>query len=579
MEPIAEFRAMKVYVAQQNHHIGNFDRNVGLIIDALGRAEASGADLAVFTELCVCGYPPRDFLEFDDFIRECEAAVERILPYTHHVAAIIGAPARNPDPRGKDLFNAAWVLHEGEVKAVVHKTLLPNYDVFDEYRYFEPATEWKVVPLLGHRIALTVCEDIWNLGDNPLYRICPMDELMHQSPDLMINISASPFDYDHDEDRKEVVRQNVLRYGLPMIYTNAVGSQTEIVFDGGSLAFDASGNLVRELAYFREDECLIDTDELTQPSAGPADVPASLLERDMRVRRIADPDSIIPYLTAPHNMAQVHSALILGIRDYFSKMGFAKAILGSSGGIDSAVTLALACEALGPENVRAVLMPSEFSSGHSVEDAVALSRNLANPYDIVPIRSVYDTFLETLAPIFGDLPFGLAEENLQSRSRGNLLMAIANKFGLILLNTSNKSELATGYGTLYGDMAGGLSVLGDVYKMQVYALAEHINRNGEIIPRHIITKAPSAELRPNQKDSDSLPDYALLDKVLFQYIEKRKGPREIISMGIDEALVRRVLRMVNANEYKRNQFCPIIRVSSKAFGVGRRVPIVGRYLG
>ncbi len=579
MKPIAEFRAMKVYVAQQNHHIGNFDRNVGLIIDALGRAEASGADLAVFTELCVCGYPPRDFLEFDDFIRECEAAVERILPYTHHVAAIIGAPARNPDPRGKDLFNAAWVLHEGEVKAVVHKTLLPNYDVFDEYRYFEPATEWKVVPLLGHRIALTVCEDIWNLGDNPLYRICPMDELMHQSPDLMINISASPFDYDHDEDRKEVVRQNVLRYGLPMIYTNAVGSQTEIVFDGGSLAFDASGNLVRELAYFREDECLIDTDELTQPSAGPADVPASLLERDMRVRRIADPDSIIPYLTAPHNMAQVHSALILGIRDYFSKMGFAKAILGSSGGIDSAVTLALACEALGPENVRAVLMPSEFSSGHSVEDAVALSRNLANPYDIVPIRSVYDTFLETLAPIFGDLPFGLAEENLQSRSRGNLLMAIANKFGLILLNTSNKSELATGYGTLYGDMAGGLSVLGDVYKMQVYALAEHINRNGAIIPRHIITKAPSAELRPNQKDSDSLPDYALLDKVLFQYIEKRKGPREIISMGIDEALVRRVLRMVNANEYKRNQFCPIIRVSSKAFGVGRRVPIVGRYLG
>lgn len=579
MKPIAEFRAMKVYVAQQNHHIGNFDRNVGLIIDALGRAEASGADLAVFTELCVCGYPPRDFLEFDDFIRECEAAVERILPYTHHVAAIIGAPARNPDPRGKDLFNAAWVLHEGEVKAVVHKTLLPNYDVFDEYRYFEPATEWKVVPLLGHRIALTVCEDIWNLGDNPLYRICPMDELMHQSPDLMINISASPFDYDHDEDRKEVVRQNVLRYGLPMIYTNAVGSQTEIVFDGGSLAFDASGNLVRELAYFREDECLIDTDELTQPSAGPADAPASMLERDMRVRRIADPDSIIPYLTAPHNMAQVHSALILGIRDYFSKMGFAKAILGSSGGIDSAVTVALACEALGPENVRAVLMPSEFSSGHSVEDAVALSRNLGNPYDIVPIRSVYDTFLDTLAPIFGDLPFGLAEENLQSRSRGNLLMAIANKFGLILLNTSNKSELATGYGTLYGDMAGGLSVLGDVYKMQVYALAEHINRNGEIIPRHIITKAPSAELRPNQKDSDSLPDYALLDKVLFQYIEKRKGPREIISMGIDEALVRRVLRMVNANEYKRNQFCPIIRVSSKAFGVGRRVPIVGRYLG
>jgi NAD+ synthase (glutamine-hydrolysing) len=578
---IAEFRAMKVFVAQQNYHIGNFEQNVDLILAALKRAEEAGADLAVFTELSVCGYPPRDFLEFDDFISQCEAAIDTIRQHTHQVAAIIGAPARNPDPKGKDLFNSAWVLHQGEVKAVVHKTLLPNYDVFDEYRYFEPATEWNVVPLLGHRIALTVCEDIWNLGDNPLYRICPMDELMQQSPDLMINISASPFDYDHDEDRKEVVRQNVLRYGLPMIYTNAVGSQTEIVFDGGSLAFDASGTLVCELAYFKEDECLLDTDVLMRRSAesGSASAQASVLEKDMRVKRIDDPDQIIPYLTAPHNMAQVHNALILGIRDYFSKMGFRKAILGSSGGIDSAVTLALACEALGPENVRAVLMPSEFSTGHSVDDAVALSENLGNPYDIVPIRAVYDTFLQTLAPIFGDLPFGLAEENLQSRSRGNLLMAIANKFGLILLNTSNKSELATGYGTLYGDMAGGLSVLGDVYKMQVYALAEHINRNGAIIPQNILTKAPSAELRPNQKDSDSLPDYALLDKVLFQYIEKRKGPREIIAMGIDEALVRRVLKMVNANEYKRNQFCPIIRVSSKAFGVGRRVPIVGRYLG
>jgi NAD+ synthase (glutamine-hydrolysing) len=408
-----------------------------------------------------------------------------------------------------------------------------------------------------------------------------MDELMHQSPDLMINISASPFDYDHDEDRKEVVRQNVLRYGLPMIYTNAVGSQTEIVFDGGSLAFDASGTLVKEMAYFREDECLLDTETLMRRSQEPEapSIQTSVLEKDMRVKRVDDPDQIIPYLTSAHNMAQVHDALILGIRDYFSKMGFKKAILGSSGGIDSAVTLALACEALGPGQVRAVLLPSEFSSGHSVDDAVALSKNLGNPYDIVPIKSVYDTFLNTLSPIFGDLPFGLAEENLQSRSRGNLLMAIANKFGLILLNTSNKSELATGYGTLYGDMAGGLSVLGDVYKMQVYALAEYINRHGEIIPQNIISKAPSAELRPNQKDSDSLPDYALLDKVLFQYIEKRRGPREIIAMGIDEALVRRVLNMVNANEYKRNQFCPIIRVSSKAFGVGRRVPIVGRYLG
>jgi NAD+ synthase (glutamine-hydrolysing) len=278
-------------------------------------------------------------------------------------------------------------------------------------------------------------------------------------------------------------------------------------------------------------------------------------------------------------MEQIHTALVLGIRDYFSKMGFSKAILGSSGGIDSAVTLALACEALGPQNVRAILMPSQFSTSHSVDDAVKLSETLDNPYDIIAIRGIYDSFMDSLKPIFKDLPFGLAEENIQSRTRGNLLMAIANKFGYILLNTSNKSELATGYGTLYGDMAGGLSVLGDVYKMQVYSLARHINRNGEIIPWNIINKPPSAELRPDQKDSDSLPDYSLLDMVLFQYIEKRQGPREIIAMGIEEPLVRRVLKLVNTNEYKRNQFCPIIRVSSKAFGVGRRVPIVGKYLG
>ena len=571
---------MKVFIAQQNYHIGDFEVNVGKIVESVRVAEEAGADLAVFTELCICGYPPRDFLEFEDFQRQCEEGVRRILPHTSKVGVIVGSPARNPQPQGKDLFNAAWLLHEGEVKAVVHKTLLPTYDVFDEYRYFEPAYSWNVVPFKGHRIALTICEDIWNLGDNPLYRVCPMDILMDQKPDLMVNISASPFDYDHDVDRKEVVRLNVVKYGLPMVYTNTVGSQTEIVFDGGSLVFDASGRLVHELAYFREDHLLFDTSELGVGQAASRPQDGGLkLESDMRVARIEDPERIIPYLTSRENMLQVRSALVLGIRDYFRKMGFTKAILGSSGGIDSAVTLALACEALGPEQVRAVLMPSPYSSSHSVDDAVRLSRNLGNPYDIVPIRDLYEGFLSTLSPVFGDLPFGLAEENIQSRIRGNLLMAMANKFGYILLNTSNKSELATGYGTLYGDMAGGLSVLGDVYKMQVYALARLINEGGETIPEDILVKAPSAELRPGQKDSDSLPDYALLDKVLFQYIEKRQGPREIIGMGIEESLVRRVLKMVNANEYKRNQFCPIIRVSSKAFGVGRRLPIVGRYLG
>jgi len=363
-----------------------------------------------------------------------------------------------------------------------------------------------------------------------------------------------------------------------MFYCNVVGSQTEVVFDGGSIVMDANGHVVKELKYFEEDFAVVDYEGVCKHTGSREKVSLRNLDKEMRVSKIKDPEKIIDYLIAEKNIREIHDALILGIRDYFAKMGFSKAIIGSSGGIDSAVTLALACEALGNENVRAVLMPSPYSSEHSVKDAVTLSKNLKNPYDIIPIEGIYESFITTLKPVFKDSPFGIAEEKIQSRTRGNLLMSMANKFSYILLNTSNKSELATGYGTLYGDMAGGLSVLGDVYKMQVYGLARYINSNKEIIPKSIIEKAPSAELRPNQKDSDSLPDYPLLDKVLYQYIERRQGPKEIISMGIDEALVRRVLKLVNTNEYKRNQFCPIIRVSSKAFGVGRRVPIVAKYL-
>jgi NAD+ synthase (glutamine-hydrolysing) len=571
---------MKIAIAQQNYHIGNFEDNTRKIMGAIQYAKSRKADLVVFSELSICGYPPRDFLEFDDFITECYKAIDIIKEQADTIGVIVGAPQRNPSKEGKDLFNAAWLLYDKKIAGVAHKTLLPNYDVFDEYRYFEPGYEWNVIAFKGKKIALTVCEDIWNLGDNPLYRICPMDALVQQHPDLMVNISASPFDYDHEEDRKEIVRANVLKYGLPMFYCNAVGSQTEIVFDGGSMVMDASGHVVKEMKYFEEDFAIVNLDEIETHKGKRGRTMKAIPEfdKEMRVSKLNDPERIIEYLTSDKSIGEIKEALLLGIRDYFRKMGFTKAILGSSGGIDSAVTLALACKALGRENVRAVLMPSEFSTGHSVSDAEQLSRNLGNPYDILPIKDIYETFLHTLKPVFGDLPFSLAEENIQSRSRGNLLMSIANKFGYILLNTSNKSELATGYGTLYGDMAGGLSVLGDVYKTQVYALANYLNRNGEIIPENIITKAPSAELRPNQKDSDSLPDYPLLDKVLYQYIENRKGPKEIIAMGIDEALVRRVLKLVNTNEYKRNQFCPIIRVSSKAFGVGRRVPIVGKYL-
>jgi NAD+ synthase (glutamine-hydrolysing) len=572
---------MKIALAQQNYHIGNFEHNIQKIIGAIGDAKRQGADLIMFTELCVCGYPPRDFVEFSDFMNRCYAAIDTIKAYADTIAVVIGSPQRNTNLQGKDLFNSAWFLYENEVKATVQKTCLPTYDVFDEYRYFEPAYEWQVIRFKGKKIALTICEDIWNLGDNPLYRTCPMDELIPQQPDFMINISASPFDYDHDDDRKEVIRVNVLKYGLPMFYCNAVGSQTEIVFDGGSLVMDAAGNLLKEMKYFEEDFAVVAVPEPGTHKQETIPHPASTtsqFDKDMRVSKISNPEAITNYLTAPKNIREIHAALILGIRDYFNKMGFTKTILGSSGGIDSAVVLAMACEALGPANVRAILMPSQYSSGHSVTDAEALSQNLGNPYDIVPIENIYESFITELKPVFGDLPFSLAEENIQSRSRGNLLMAIANKFGYILLNTSNKSELATGYGTLYGDMAGGLSVLGDVYKLQVYALARYINRQKEIIPSNIISKAPSAELRPNQKDSDSLPAYEVLDKVLYQYIERRQGPNELVAMGIDENLVKRILKMVNTNEYKRNQFCPIIRVSCKAFGVGRRMPIVGKYL-
>jgi NAD+ synthase (glutamine-hydrolysing) len=571
---------MKIALAQQNYHIGNFEQNTIKIISAIQKAKNEHADLIVFSELSICGYPPRDFLEFEDFIIKCYEAIDTIKQHADTIGVIVGCPARNLSPEGKDLFNAAWLLYEKEVKGIAHKTCLPTYDVFDEYRYFEPGFEWNVIPFKGKKIALTICEDIWNLGDNPLYRNSPMEKLIQQEPDLMINISASPFDYDHDDDRKEVIRANVLKYKLPMFYCNAVGSQTEVVFDGGSLVYDGDGNIIKELKYFDEDFFVMEMTDDRRPSDSRLPTPDALrpFNKEMRVSKQNDPSKIIDYLTAENNIHQIHDALILGIRDYFSKMGFTKAILGSSGGIDSAVTLALACEALGKENVRAILMPSQYSTSHSVSDAEQLSRNLDNQYDIIPIKSVYDSFLSSLKPVFKDLPFSLAEENIQSRTRGNLLMAIANKFGYILLNTSNKSELATGYGTLYGDMAGGLSVLGDVYKMQVYALAKYINRHSEIIPQNIIDKAPSAELRPDQKDSDSLPEYDVLDKVLYQYIEKRQGPKEIIAMGIDEQLVKRILKMVNMNEYKRNQFCPIIRVSCKAFGVGRRVPIVGKYL-
>ncbi len=572
---------MKIALAQQNYHIGNFEANTEKIIRGINWAKEQGADLVVFSELCVCGYPPRDFLEFHDFIDKSYEAIDKIRVHADTIGVLIGAPARNPQPEGKDLFNAAFLLYEKEIQGEVHKTLLPTYDVFDEYRYFEPAFDWQVIEFKGKRLAVTICEDIWNMGDNPLYRITPMEKLKEFGPDVMINLSASPYNYAQDVVRHSIVRAHVMKYHIPMLYCNTVGSQTEIVFDGGSLVYDSAGERVAEMKYFEEDSQVFDLDALLRPSTHSEDVHGGTVAPEKyfySATEVSAGMDTLQYLVNEKNIDEIYHALVLGIRDYFSKMGFSKAILGSSGGIDSAVTLALATKALGRENVRAVLMPSQYSSSHSVSDAEQLSRNLQNPYDIIAIKDIYDAFLGQLKPLFADLPFGIAEENIQSRTRGNLLMAIANKFNYILLNTSNKSELATGYGTLYGDMAGGLSVLGDVYKTQVFALARYINRKQEIIPVNIITKPPSAELRPNQKDSDSLPEYDSLDRILYEYIELRRGPSEIIAQGFDAALVARVLKLVNTNEYKRNQFCPIIRISCKAFGVGRRMPIVGKYL-
>jgi len=544
---------MKIAIAQLNFHIGNFEGNLQKMLDAVETAKTQGADLICFSELATVGYPPRDFLEFEDFIELAEASVQKLAKAAKGIAIVVGSPIKNPVVEGKDLYNAALFLAEGKVQQVQHKTLLPTYDIFDEYRYFEPATEWNVVEYKGKRIALTVCEDIWNIGnENPLYTVCPMDQMISQKPDFILNLSASPFSYQQAETRIKVVKANVLRYGIPMFYVNHCGAQTEILFDGGSLVVSPNGKVYDELPYFEEGVRTYDLKEVENNGK----------EREQ----------------AKDKMTLIHDALVVGIRDYFGKLGFKKAILGLSGGIDSAVVAVLAARALGPDNVRLILMPSQFSSDHSVQDAQELAQNLGAQYDLIPIEPIYDSYKEALKPHFWATEFNIAEENLQSRARGNLLMALSNKFGNILLNTSNKSEVAVGYGTLYGDMCGGLSVIGDVYKTEVFALARYMNKDGEVIPENIITKPPSAELKPDQKDTDSLPPYEDLDENLYLYIEMRQSPQDIIEMGYEEKLVRRILRLVNINEFKRHQMAPVLRVSTKAFGMGRRMPIVGKYL-
>ncbi len=540
-------------MAQLNYHIGNFEGNLDKMLAAVAQAKAQHADIVLFGELSVCGYPTRDFLEFDDFIRRCHASIEVLKAASDGIAIVVGSPTRNPVAAGKDLYNSAYFLYNGEILGIQHKTLLPTYDIFDEYRYFEPASEFKVVEFKGKKIALSICEDIWNVGnENPLYTICPLDEMMDQKPDFILNLSASPFDHIHAETRTQIIRTNIERYKIPMFYANQTGAQTDVVFDGGSIVMSADGKVFDEMPYFEECLRVYDLEEV--------------LKGGVHQPQVKD------------KIRLIHDALVIGIKDYFGKLGFKKAILGLSGGIDSALTVVLAVRALGAENVRVLLMPSQFSSDHSVNDARILAQNLGIQYDLVPIQPMYEAFEAALKDQFWGLPFNVTEENIQARVRGTLLMAMSNKYGNILLNTTNKSEMAVGYGTLYGDMCGGIAVLGDVYKTEVYELARYVNKDKEIIPLNSIEKPPSAELRPGQKDSDSLPPYDILDKLLFQYIECRQGPSELIAMGFEESLVKRVLRMVNINEFKREQAPPVIRVSTKAFGMGRRMPIVGKYL-
>jgi NAD+ synthase (glutamine-hydrolysing) len=546
---------MLVTLAQINPTIGDFRGNLQKIQTVLQKAGADGAHLLVLPELFLTGYPPRDLLERQWFIDQTQAAIQEVVALSGRypeVGIVLGAPQPNPQPTGKGLFNSALLIHAGKVLFQQNKSLLPTYDVFDEARYFEPASTIATVPFGGEVLGITICEDAWTDPHQWLrmpYRSDPIAELADAGATLLINISASPYWLGKVLSRYELICGHAQRHHLPFIFVNQVGANDELVFDGTSLCANAEGELTALLPSFAEQ--VITLDLASAPALQP-NQPAAPLD-------------------------ELQAALTLGVQDYARKSGFKQAVLGLSGGIDSALTAVLAVRALGAENVLGVAMPSRYSSEGSVADARALADNLGIRLLVIPIESPYQAALELLTPHFAGKPADTTEENLQSRLRGNVLMALSNKFGYLVLTTGNKSELAVGYCTLYGDMSGGLAVIADLPKTLVYQLANHINRHGEVIPQASITKAPSAELRPNQTDQDSLPPYEVLDGILLRYVDEGLSPAQIVAAGYDRTTVDWVVRTVNRNEYKRWQAAPGLKVTSKAFGTGRRMPLAARY--
>jgi len=544
---------VKLALAQINTTVGDLPGNCARIRDFYRRGVAAGADVVLTPELAITGYPPRDLLAKRRFVEDNLQALAELAGSIGPTPLVVGYVEINPTRPGNDYYNAIAVIRDGQVVARRFKTLLPTYDVFDEDRYFQPAAGNEPLSLAGQSVALTICEDIWNddqFGLAHLYPRDPVAELLGRGAGLLLNASASPFHLGKSRVRHEMLRGVAAKYRVPLAYCNLVGGNDELVFDGNSVVFDARGQLLAQAGAFTEELLVVDLDDAPRPAS-----------------------------PAPDEIAALHEALVLGLRDYAGKCGFRSVVLGLSGGIDSAVTACLAVAALGKDNVLGVAMPSQFSSPGSVADARALAANLGIRCELIPIQDVFAQYLTTLGPIFQGWPVDTTEENLQARVRGQLLMALSNKFGHLLLTTGNKSEMAVGYCTLYGDMCGGLAVIADVPKTMIYQLARHINRERPLIPTDSITKPPSAELRPNQTDQDSLPPYEVLDVILKMYVEETKSAAEIIAAtGFPEKTVREIVRKIDLNEYKRKQAPPCLRVTSKAFGIGRRVPIAHRYV-